>query len=368
MQRKFLLLGVMLLTTFNAASAQAPRTGEVGEVTALVETEPVPEDGDAADDSAIWIHPTDPSQSTIIGTDKTTGLAVYNLDGSVHQQVNNGRMNNVDLRYNFPLDGERVAIVVATDRSDDSLAIFRVNPETRDIEDVAADDLEIAADDVYGLCMYHSHVSGKYYAILNEKEGIVEQYELSDNGEGLVDVTLMRTFEVDSQPEGCVADDELGFLYVGEENIGIWKFDAEPDAATEPLGMVDDTSDSGNLTDDVEGLAIYYANDQRGYLLASSQGSDEFVIYAREGDNAYIGTFIVAGNATVDRVSGTDGIDVTNFPLGDAFPEGLFVAQDDENTRPDGNQNFKLVSWEDIAEVLGLTSDTAFDPRSIGAE
>ena len=39
---------------------------------------------DAADDAAIWIHPTDPSQSTIIGTDKSDdghGLVVYDLSG-----------------------------------------------------------------------------------------------------------------------------------------------------------------------------------------------------------------------------------------------------------------------------------------------
>src|SRR3989337_2683988 len=49
-----------------------------------VETTPVPDAGDAADDVAIWIHPTDPSLSTVIGTDKLAsgGLGVYNLAGN----------------------------------------------------------------------------------------------------------------------------------------------------------------------------------------------------------------------------------------------------------------------------------------------
>lgn len=365
---RLMSLTMIIMMSMSPASAQSPKKDEVQEVTALVETAPVPEAGDAADDSAIWIHPTDPSQSTIIGADKTTGLFVYNLDGSTHQRVDNGRMNNVDLRYNFPLNGERVALVVATDRSEDSLAIFQVNPTTREIEDIAAEDLAIGIEDVYGFCMYHSPITGSYYAILNSKDDTFEQYELSDNGAGRVDVTLVRTFNVDSQPEGCVADDELAVLYVGEENIAIWKFEAEPDGSNEPIAKVDDTSETGHLTQDVEGLTIYYSSDQQGYLIASSQGSSTFVIYTREGDNAYLGTFMIAGNDTVDRVTGTDGIDVTNFPLGDAFSGGLFVAQDDENTRPDGNQNFKLVAWADIAQVLGLTSDTLFDPRTIGAE
>ena len=50
--------------------------------------------------------------------------------------------------------------------------------------------------------------------------------------------------------------------------------------------------------------------------------------------------------------SGTDGIDVTNISLGSAFPQGVFVAQDDVNDS--GNQNFKLVPWHVIATGVGL--------------
>ena len=80
----------------------------VQSVTATIETEPVPNSDDAADDPCIWIHPTDPSLSTIIGTHKKegAGLIVYDLDGNEIQKVEDGRMNNVDLRYNFPLGGE----------------------------------------------------------------------------------------------------------------------------------------------------------------------------------------------------------------------------------------------------------------------
>src|SRR5690242_17678732 len=40
--------------------------------------------GTSADDAAIWIHPTDPARSTIIGTMKTSsnGLRVYDLAGN----------------------------------------------------------------------------------------------------------------------------------------------------------------------------------------------------------------------------------------------------------------------------------------------
>src|SRR5881394_3281225 len=37
---------------------------------AHAQTAPVPHEGDAADDPAVWIHPQEPSLSLILGTDK----------------------------------------------------------------------------------------------------------------------------------------------------------------------------------------------------------------------------------------------------------------------------------------------------------
>ena len=77
----------------------------LGTVYATVETVPTLNSGDSSDDIAIWIHPTDPSLSTIIGTDKNGNLEVYDLSGAVLQRIP-FQTNNVDLRYNFPLGAE----------------------------------------------------------------------------------------------------------------------------------------------------------------------------------------------------------------------------------------------------------------------
>jgi len=100
-------------------------------VIASVETEPMPNEGDAADDAAIWLHPSDPSLSTVLGTDKKGGLAVYDLAGRLLQYLEMGRLNNVDLRYNFPLGDEHIDIAVASNRRGDTLAVFRIDPATR---------------------------------------------------------------------------------------------------------------------------------------------------------------------------------------------------------------------------------------------
>ena len=341
------IVGKLKTVDLNSAPDPSLNAAAMLTVTAMVETAQVPHDDDAADDPAIWIHPNNPAHSTVIGTDKRGGIAVYDLAGQQLQYLPDGRKNNVDLRTGFPLGGQTIALVTASDRTDHRISIYRVNPDTRLLENVAARRIITGAG--YGACMYRSAVTGKFYYLVNSEQGLVEQWELFDNGTGKVDAVNVRTFEVGGRTEGCVADDQLGHLYIGEEAIGVWKYGAEPTAG-DARSSVDTTGPSGHLTEDVEGLALYDAGNEEGYLIVSSQGSNSYVIYRRDGTNTYVATFqIVAGNG-IDHVSGTDGIEVTNVNLGSAFPKGLLIVQDDIN---DGmNQNFKLVSWQTIVNRI----------------
>jgi len=80
---------------------------------ARVQTEPVPTEGDAADDPAVWVHPTDPARSLVLGTDKKGGLHAYSLDGRDRQLVSPGsRPNNVDVLYGFRLDGRPTDLAI----------------------------------------------------------------------------------------------------------------------------------------------------------------------------------------------------------------------------------------------------------------
>lgn len=356
-------LGLTVDTTYDVRLYGVEVDNSIPTVVAALETDPVGAGVDAADDPALWIHPTDRNLSLIIGTDKTTGLVTYNLDGSLQQLLAIGRVNNVDLRHNFDLDGVPTDLVVTTNRTENSLQIFRINPETRMLEDIAARAIPSAVEEVYGVCMYVSPVSGDFYVFVNSAgTGEVEQYRLFAV-DGRVDAEIVRGFLVGSQTEGCAADDELGTLYMGEEGVGFWRYNAEPDADFSRV-QVDNTGIEGHLTADVEGIAIYYGENGTGYILVSSQGNSQFAVYTREGDNAYIGSFTIVEGGAADGVSGTDGIDVLNAPFGDQFPNGIFVAQDDLNINPSENQNFKLVDWALIAEAMGLEISTTTDPRA----
>ena len=159
-------------------------------------------------------------------------------------------------------------------------------------------------------------------------------------------------WDVGHDAEACVADDELGRLYVNEADFDLWRYGAEPDASPKDRRSVDHVGRGGHLAADIEGLTIVYQPGGTGYLLASSQGDDSFAVYRREGDNEFLRKFTVESGSKVDGCNNTDGIDALAADLGPAFPHGLFVCQDHHNSSPmGGNQNFKFVPLERILEL-----------------
>ncbi|MBW7475440.1 phytase [Paenibacillus oenotherae] len=337
-------------------------------VTAQVETDAVEDGEDAADDPAIWLDPANPSNSKLVATNKGGGVLVYDLNGKQLQNYNIGKMNNIDIRYDFSLGGKKIDIAAATNRSKNTIDVFAINGATGELKDVLAAPIRAKMEEVYGFSLYHSLRSGKFYALALGKEGEFEQYELTDNGKGKIAGKLVREFKLATQSEGLVADDEYGLMYIAEEDYAIYKYSAEPSGGLKPLSTVD-IADGRRLQDDIEGLTIYYGADGSGYLIASSQGNDSYAVYDRQGSNKYITSFKIKAGEKTDGTSVTDGIDVLGFGLGEQFPYGIFVAQDDSNMNGDTelNQNFKVVAWEQIAQGAGtpLLMDNTVNPRKL---
>src|SRR5262245_16128450 len=140
------------------------------------ETEPVPTRGDSADDPAVWVHPTDPARSLILGTNKQGGLHVYGVDGKELQVVGAAtRPNNVDVDYDVPLGVRRVDLAVATVRAPHSLGIklWRIDPDRRELVDVTAGGVlkVLGGSEPYGCCGYYSRKTGTPYFFVNAKDG-----------------------------------------------------------------------------------------------------------------------------------------------------------------------------------------------------
>jgi 3-phytase len=332
-----------------AASPQFPL------VRPILETPPMANAGDAADDPAIWANRADPAQSLVIGTDKQGGLHLYDMTGKSLQFTGDGKMNNVDLREGFRLGGRDIILVTASDRTNKSVAIYELDTDARRLTGVADGIQASGLSDPYGQCMYRSPKTGRYYVFISDPDGLVRQWQLVPTRAGKVGIKKVRDIKFSSQTEGCVADDTTGILYVAEEDIGLWRISAEPNGGAVPV-RVDTVEANSRLKDDLEGVGLYDLGNGRGYLVVSSQGNNSYAVYRREGDHAYLGSFSIVADAAkgIDGVSETDGLDVTSANLGPGLEHGALVAQDGRNVLPVENQNFKIVPWAAIAQALNL--------------
>lgn len=307
---------------------------------------------DAADDPAVWYNAVNPAQSRVLGTNKKSGLLVYDLQGKQVQYLPAGLVNNVDVRDGFMYQGVAYALVAGSNRSDNSVSFFLLNHESGLLSNQVYK-ITSSVDEVYGICMYYSPQKQQFAVFVNGKGGMIEGYLVS--GGDSISHRLISTYNFGQQPEGMVADDEKARLYVGVETKGIFRFDIS--AETWPAPYFIPMSDTTNpaIEYDVEGLALFRAGNQT-YLLASSQGNFTYALFNVEAEGTYAGSFQIADKGTVDGVEETDGLEVSAHPFNADFPEGLIVVQDGYNF--DGpvytSQNFKYLSLKDLMELFKL--------------
>jgi 3-phytase len=403
------LCAVALLASAHLASA-APGTASIQ---ATLETrshfDDAPGNFTDVDDPAIWIHPRHTASSLVAGTLKEGGLDLYTLDGKLRQHLpprpappcaggevgcDNaaGRLNNVEIVYRYPVQGQPTDLVVASDRGYDALAVFALRADDAGhylLEDItspatqpifSADQAAVnAGQTAYGLATYN--VQGRTMALVSQNStSRVAVLEIQEGPGGTIgyrheaylnfphefiagDTPWTPCSEDDAdrpQFEGMVADADHNALYLAQENVGVWRIalDAPQDrdqwqlfARAAQFGVPyerhwDESEgefscklrperDPGlgepHLQVDLEGLTIYDAGEGKGYLLLSSQGDNTVAVYERGGSNRYMGSFRVDDGDGVDAVDETDGMMVTNVALGEAFPAGLLVMHDGDN-------------------------------------
>jgi len=314
-----------------------------------------------ADGVAICVNLKDPARSTVIGADPQKGIGNFDLNGNIIEVINFGQGGGagVDVRHRFPLGGERITLVLAGNNKLNTLRLFKFDPNTRLLREITGTRAQLGIN-AYGCCLYHSAKTGKFYAVITSREGLIEQWELYDNGRGRVNANRVRQMNImegkgsdqalDPKIEVCVADDELDRLYISQEKeCLIWQYGAEPDSGIERR-LVDNPRIGAQ--DNIEGLTIYKTGPGTGYFLISIQASWKYKVYNRQGNNTYLGTFDIITTDGNRNVESHDCIDVTPVALGTEFPYGLFVTQNADNLSGD---HFQLVPWESIAGLFNLT-------------
>lgn len=338
-----MLLSAVLLGGCAVTPPPAATPGAVRQVAAVAETDPVDTAADAADDPAIWRNRRNPAGSLVIGTDKQAGIHVYDLSGRRLSFTPAARLNNVDLRE----IGGRV-IAAASDRADEAqahVALFTLDTVAKKL--VPMGRYPVGPGEAYGMCLWTRARDKALFGFVVMKDGRIDQVSIDTHGATPV-VRTVRSMKVGSQAEGCVVDDRTGTLYVAEEDVGLWRFAADPAAPV--TGTAIARVDGTTLVADAEGLALAPKGRTGGYLVVSSQGDNAYTLY-RLPDVSYAGRFRIGGGA-IDGTSETDGIDLMPGDFGPGLRHGLFVAQDGDNA-PE-TQNFKFVAWDGVRKALRL--------------
>ncbi|MGC6431954.1 MAG: phytase [Jejuia sp.] len=284
------------------------------------------------DDPAIWINPNDASQSIVFGTDKNTEGAIYafNLKGEVlEDKTIRGlqRPNNIDLEYGFKLnDSTKVDVIAFTERERQQIRLFSV-PDMKPLDNGGFKVFEDAKLPEHklpmGIALYKSPETEKVYAIVGRKSGpqygYLYQYELKSDSLG-ISAELVKQFGEFSgkkEIEAIAVDDKNGIVYYSDEGHCIRKYYAEPSKTVDEIYCFG----SEYFKEDIEGIAIADYGDA-SYLIVSNQQAHTFNIF-----DASTNAFVKEINlGTIE----TDGCDVTTIPLGDIFPNGLFVSMNDE--------------------------------------
>lgn len=346
----FLSALFVLVLVFIGCTLLHKKSDTVSIVKPWVETNPVPHVGDNADDMCVWVNPNNKWLSLILGDDKKGGLCVWNFDGTENQYLDpESHLNNLDIRYDFSFGNQKIPLVGVVNENRKCLTFYTVDSNTRLVSNIGS--IPLDKENPYGGCMYLSDATKQYYFFVNWKDGTVQQWQL-DGASGKITGSMVRTFNVGSQVEGCVADDHWGYFYIGEEAVGVWKYGAEPgDGSARTMVDSVDKEAGGHMTADVEGMTIYYGKDaNHGYLICSSQGNSTFQVYDRK-TNAYLRSFTVGATDTIDVTTETDGCDAINVDLGGPYSEGVFIAHDHINDCTD-RTNVKLVPWKEIKHVV----------------
>ena len=304
------------------------------------------------DDPAIWINPKDKMQSLIVGTDKEEGGGIYAFDlkGKTVKKVTGlKRPNNVDVAYNLKYKNGTVDAVIFTERKANKIRVFSL-PDLQPIDNggisVFEADTCAGCRDGMGIVIYTAP-DGKIYAMVGRKTGpsgsYIWQYELNQSKEGFITGDVVRKFGTYSgkkEIESIAVDNELGYIYYSDEQVGVRKYYADPAKGNQELALFATTG----FTDDHEGISIYKKTASTGYILVSNQQDNSFMIYPREGMSGKMNEHPLITKVKTSTLE-SDGSDVTNLSFGNLYPEGFFVAMSNGKV-------FQIYDWRDIQKKI----------------
>lgn len=333
---------VLLLLLGGLPSAAQPVS-----VLPTLETQPVVRGGNTVQDVALWPNSGDAGTSLLVVSDSAVGLTTFRLDGSEFEALSSDVVTfGLDVHEGFALSGGNAPLVVVANGTLQALLAYVVDPVSRRLRRIDTGTLRVTNFSPRTVALYRSTATGKLYAFMANEAGTMHQLELRSNLDGGVDGLPVRDFLVGGPVASAVADDQQGFLFVAQQGEGIVRFFAEPDAGNSSVNVASATDP---LTGPLGGLGLYSLPNAEGYLLASSTGGDQIVVFRRKPPHTLVGSFRLDRDGGIDAVDGPTSLEVSSRALGPNFPAGFVAVQDSTN---ETIRNYKLASWLSVANAF----------------
>lgn len=298
---------------------------------------------------AIWIHPDDPAQSKIIGSDydPNGGLFLFNLNGELGKvALELQKPYGVDVEYNFRRNKMEIDIAATVESALGKLRIF-VLPHLQPIDEGG---LQILGPDRtrgdVAVALYRRRPDGAFFAVVGapaqpDRPGCLSLFHLYAGEGKKITAEFAGQFGQLAKPgtvPAITVDDEAGYIYYLDPNAGIRKIAANPDnpEAGRELALFG----TGELLSSRGSIAIYKIYDGTGYILVSDPVSERLFVYSREGSKGKPHDHQLV--KTLKLQQGQSGCEVTNVAVGPQFPGGLLVS-------PTRERSYNFYSWEKLA-------------------
>lgn len=293
------------------------------------------------DDLCFWLHPTDPTQSLVIASDKKANLLfVYDLNGVVNQTIEVKKPGNIDIRQGVQFGKQVLDIAVVNSRDGQpSIRVFAIDAASRQLN--AIDEGGIPTRPNYGGCLAYDKNQKRLWFFCTSEDVGVTQYELNMSDTKTIRGQEVRQIEL-GKCEGAVADDESKSLFVAVEDEGVWLFGMMPEDSATGEKIISVGVDG--LQADLEGVTLARMPDKTAALIVSSQGANRFCIYERSKPWRQISAFAISG------ATSSDGIDLIQNDRLPNFGQGIFGCHTDTQKHP-----ILLTPWSSILEGQSMT-------------
>lgn len=291
------------------------------------------------------------SSNGYVGATALGGLEVYDGAGARVGTAPAGEVAGVDVAYGFDIGGRPATVVAAVDTTDNSLRLYRLDGSALTEVGARSVPLGFAAENV---CLYRGIRDGALYAFVVGDGGEIDQQLIYVDADGRLDARQMRRLNVISTIKQCAVDGASGTVYASEESVGVWRFNANPEAFADPVLV--DTPRFGKITEESGGLAVYDGGAGARWLIAADPNGSRLNVYNRDDNDAYVGSVAVTGAEGGEPVGELGPLFATSQPT-PGFPNGMVVVTDEDGS------HFKIISFADIAGALNLATGTPVDPR-----